>query len=191
MNRIYSRFGKTPAPPHLDERELRVNLGSGNTIFVGSSIDMFANEIKDEVLYKVFEKCRKHENKYLFQSKNPVRFDIFSMPKDCIVCTTLESNRDIISLSGGATVMSRVGGMWNAAYSGIKTMVTVEPVMDFDLPIFATYIRHCSPIQVNIGADTGNNHLPEPPPEKLRGLIAELEKFTKVYLKKNLGRLLK
>jgi hypothetical protein len=35
------------------------------------------------------------------------------------------------------------------------------------------------------------NGLPEPPKEKILELIAELEKFTKVVQKKNLGRLLK
>ena len=46
------------------------------------------------------------------------------------------------------------------------------------------------PIQVNIGADSGGNNLPEPSKEKIIELIFELEKFTKVKQKKNLKRLL-
>jgi hypothetical protein len=52
-------------------------------------------------------------------------------------------------------------------------------------------IKECAPVQVNIGADSGHNHLPEPPAEKVLELIAELEKITKVVQKPNLARLLK
>jgi hypothetical protein len=62
--------------------------------------------------------------------------------------------------------------------------------MDFDLPEFLKMIKEANPKQVNIGADSGRNGLPEPPKEKLLELIAELEKFTTVVKKKNLGRLL-
>jgi hypothetical protein len=40
-------------------------------------------------------------------------------------------------------------------------------------------------------ADSGNNHLPEPSPEKIAALIEALRPFTKVYLKPNLKRLYK
>ena len=43
---------------------------------------------------------------------------------------------------------------------------------------------------VSIGADSGKNNLPEPPSQKLKALIDELEKFTEVRVKKNLKRLL-
>ena len=75
--------------------------------------------------------------------------------------------------------------------SRFKKYVTIEPIMDFDLPKFAQMIEMCNPVQVNIGADSGGHKLPEPPKEKVLGLISELEKFTKVVLKKNLNRILK
>jgi hypothetical protein len=51
-------------------------------------------------------------------------------------------------------------------------------------------MEHC-PKQVNIGADSGNNHLPEPSKREILQLIDELQKFTVVAKKKNLARLLK
>ncbi len=63
--------------------------------------------------------------------------------------------------------------------------------MDFDLDKLVPLISVCRPIQVNIGADSGNNGLPEPSKEKVLKLIEELEKFTKVKQKKNLNRLVK
>jgi hypothetical protein len=42
----------------------------------------------------------------------------------------------------------------------------------------------------SVGADSKNCHLPEPSSEKVRDLITELSKFTKVIQKDNLKRLL-
>jgi hypothetical protein len=63
--------------------------------------------------------------------------------------------------------------------------------MDFDLYEMVYLIKHCRPAQVNIGADTGHNHLPEPPKEKVLELIAVLGEFTTVKQKTNLSRILK
>ena len=68
--------------------------------------------------------------------------------------------------------------------------VNIEPIMNFDLDKMVDLIRQCSPVQVNIGADSGNNHLPEPSKGKVLALIAELEKFTTINRKSNLGRLM-
>ena len=40
--------------------------------------------------------------------------------------------------------------------------LTIEPLLDFDLLFFVEIIKSCSPLQVNIGADSGGNNLPEP-----------------------------
>jgi hypothetical protein len=63
--------------------------------------------------------------------------------------------------------------------------------MDFDLSRIVAMIKRCNPQQVNIGADTGHNNLPEPPKEKILELISALEEFTTVKQKTNLKRLLK
>ena len=75
----------------------------------------------------------------------------------------------------------------------IKKYITIEPIMDFDLPEFIKMIKSCNPIQVNIGADSSpkRNNLSEPSKGKILALIEELEQFTTVVQKKNLARLLK
>jgi hypothetical protein len=70
-----------------------------------------------------------------------------------------------------------------------EKFITIEPVLDFDLDRFIGVIGNANPDKVFIGADSGNNNLPEPPKEKVLELITELVKFTKVVQKKNLGRL--
>ena len=70
-------------------------------------------------------------------------------------------------------------------------MVTIEPIMDFDLEVFYDWIRDARPAWVNIGADSKGHKLPEPSKEKIEALITELKKFTEVRIKPNLSRLIK
>lgn len=184
------RFGNQK-PVRLDEKELKTDLGLDNFIFVGSSCDMFADDISAEWIIKTLDHCRKFDNKYLFQSKNPGIFAHFSllMPK-AVFCTTIESNRYYENIMGNSPHPSfRSKVMKKITF--IDKYVTIEPILDFDLIPFVDKIKQCNPQQVNIGADSGGHNLPEPPKEKILELISELEKFTKVNQKKNLNRLLK
>jgi DNA repair photolyase len=196
MKAMYKRFNKEAWSLHFDVNELKTNLCCGNFIFIGSSTDMWAQAVPDNWIEAVLKATQFNAgNKYLFQSKNPARFLSFLnglSTENHIFCTTLESSRNYPECMGSSpAIMERVNAMTELPKMGFSTMITIEPVMDFDSPYFVESIKRCNPIQVNIGADSGNNRLPEPPKEKVLKLIAELEKFTKVGLKKNLGRLLK
>lgn len=106
-------------------------------------------------------------------------------------CTTLETDRDTRDVSYAPSPLRRAKAMENFADYGHRTMVTVEPIMDFGLDEFVYMIVQCHPCQVNIGADSGHNHLPEPGADKVRELIAALEAHgIKVVQKKNLKRIL-
>lgn len=178
-------------PLRLDVRESVTDLGKDNFIFVGSSTDMFAEDVPEEWIEKVLEHCRKFKNKYLFQSKNPMRINYFldSIPKNSILCTTLETNR-IYNNSNAPTVEKRA--QWaNIISEQRKTMVTVEPIMDFDMEEFINLIRMCNPFQVNIGADSKEHNLPEPSSDNIRLLAHRISEFTEVKIKDNLRRLLK
>jgi hypothetical protein len=189
MNKIYKRFNAEPLPPRLDERELKTNLGSGNTIFVCSSIDLFAFNIdsldRDKVLKRALLFA---ENTYLWHTKNPwLAVRTLQERNNFILCVTMETNRVYRDAMGYCLdPFERAEDI--SFYRGRK-MIAIEPVMDFDTAQFAGLIRKCNPEQVNIGADSGHNGLPEPPKEKLLALITELEKFTTVVKKKNLERL--
>jgi hypothetical protein len=153
---------------------------------------MFAGDVPREWICKVLEKTfTAPENRYLFQSKNPERFgDFLVTAANYCFTTTLETNR-WYDCMGNREVLKTP--LYRAIAISVfeKPMVTIEPILNFDLAEFLGMIKMCHPFQVNIGADSGNNHLPEPPKEKVLELIAELEKFTKVVIKKNLGRLIK
>ncbi len=172
----------------LDEKTLNDDLGKGNFIFVGSSTDMFADEVSRDWIKKVLKQCRKFDNTYLFQTKNPMNLWVFlsELPKKTIVCTTAETNRRGL-ISKAPKVKERLDMIQNNTH---PVMVTIEPIMDFDLDIFTEMIKQANPKWVNIGADSKGHHLQEPSFEKLHMLISNLEKFTEVRLKPNLNRLL-
>jgi len=192
VSRICRRFGREQREPYLDKRELGANLGSGNTIFVCDSIDLFAPDIPVSWLEKVVVKTQfAPDNTYLWHTKNPGRATgadgVWLCPNpDYILCATIESSRNYLDTKA-PSMMERFEGL---ARFDSRRMITVEPVMDFDTPYFAREIIACRPEQVNIGADSGHNGLPEPTPDELAEFIEELRPFTKVYLKSNLKRLL-
>jgi protein gp37 len=176
-------------PLRLDEKEFKNNLGEGNFIFVGSGTDMFADDVPKEWILKVLEYCRGFDkNRYLFQSKNPVRFVEFLMnlPFDSVLCVTLESNRDY-GFSNAPKMIERVRAM--SLIKSEDKHITVEPILDFDLEEFVDMLRVIEPSQINFGADSGRNGLPEPSKNKLLSLIRECRKFSKVHIKENLKRL--
>ncbi len=177
-------------PVRFDEKELKTDLGSGNSIFVGSSCDMFAKEIPEDWIIKTIDHCFKYENEnnFLFQTKNPKNIRrIF--PAKTTICVSLESNRhykDI--LRNSPSPMERVEQMQLIRQ---PLFITVEPVLKFDTKELVEMIKSCNPVQVNIGSDSQHHNLPEPTKEELTELISELEKFTRVIQKPNLKRILK
>jgi len=175
---------------HLDEKELKTDLGENNFIFVGSSTDMFADNVPSEWIKRVLDHCKHYMNTYLFQTKNPKRFKEFTdhFTLYCIFGITLETNREN-DLSNAPPRSSRVGWMEEKWLD--RKMVTIEPIMDFDVEILSDWIERINPEFVNIGADSKGHKLPEPSPEKIKQLIKRLEQFTKVNLKDNLKRLMK
>jgi len=70
------RFGKQN-PVRFDEKELKINLGQDNFIFVGSSCDMFAKDIPDEWITKTLDYCKNFPNKYFFLVKEPGKNSYF------------------------------------------------------------------------------------------------------------------
>jgi len=195
MKGIAKRFNKHQCPVHFDEKELKTNLGEGNFIFVGSSNDLFAKDIPEEWILKTLKYCEKFNSKYLFQTKNPTRIldyiDTCVISDKSTICTTIETNRYYHDIMGDCPLVNNRADAMNIISEVVKTFVTIEPIMDFDLSEFIELIKKCNPQQVNIGADTGHNHLQEPPKEKILELITALEKFTLVKQKTNLSRILK
>ena len=110
------------------------------------------------------------------------------MPYKSNVCVTLETNRHYSKIMQNCPKPEqRVEQMKLIRHT---LYITIEPIMDFDLFELIEMIKKCYPEQVNIGADSGRNGLPEPNKEKVMQLIEELNQFTTVHNKRNLKRIL-
>lgn len=174
------------------------NLGSGKFIFVCAQNDLFAVEDMEsfsswvETLDRV-EAIHEHiakfpENKYLIQSKSMASMSSFyeTFPEylsdNIVICTTIEGINDIYDMSRAL--------LFNDIEHKHKH-ITIEPIMKFQLHLFVAAIELIKPEQINIGADSGKNNLPEPTSEEIHQLIDTLEnRGFNVHIKNNLKRLL-
>jgi len=113
------------------------------------------------------------------------------LPKS-VICTTIETDMFYSEIMANSPKpYERAKYMKMLSDNGFETFVTIEPVMDFNLKTMVDLIKQCNPEQVNIGADSGKNNLPEPSKEKVLKLVSELQKFTIIHNKSNLKRILK
>lgn len=124
------------------------------------------------------------------QTKNTFRLRewAWDIPEETVLCTTIETNRYLPTVMG-ETMAPPIRAYHFSECGDVERHITIEPIMEFDLERMIGLIRECKPKQVNIGADTGRNHLPEPPAGKVRELIAALSEFTTVHQKPNLARI--
>ena len=180
-------------PLRLDEKALADSLGSGRTIFVGSSTDMWADAVRGDRIWQVLNKCRHYDgNKYIFQTKNPSRFFqyIQEFPAKTILGTTLESNRQFGQSIHAPLPAERAAVFCDRRLQKFKKMISIEPIVAFDLEIFSRWLWGISPAFVSIGADSKGHNLIEPTAYELKELISELSPITEIKLKRNLDRLL-
>lgn len=190
---------KYSGPIRLDKKAFRVRFPKGKTVFVCSMNDMFASEIPSDLILTILEYTHRHkESEFLFQTKNPRRLASYIeyYPQKSIFGTTIETNRDIIK-TRAPSPRQRYEDFLKFISSAREMnttwryMISIEPIIDFDIDTLVGWVREISPDFVSIGADSKNNNLPEPDESKIEELISELEKFTTVYLKHNLRRLVK
>lgn len=181
------------ATMRFDKKELATDLGEGNFIFVGSSCDMWADEVPEDWILETLSHCREHDNMYLFQSKNPERFYMAErlFPKKTHLGTTIETNRTYPEMGKASEPEHRMIALNQLSHT-FPTMVTVEPIMDFDIDYLHHLVSMCKPEWVNVGADSKGHDLPEPTAMKILSLIGRLEKENiEIKQKDNLKRLMK
>lgn len=182
----------------LDDKTLYRDLGSGNTIFPVSGSDMFAENVPDLWILQILNRCYAtnsiqpgYKNSFMFQTKNPQRIlNYINHPifKDetTKVCTTIETNRWYPEMGKAPNPESRADAMEEIASNGIVTMVTAEPLMQFDHDEIVKLIKRCSPQQVYIGRNTNYNvKLPEPTADEVKKMVDEIETFSTVVVKAN------
>ena len=185
MKELFERFGQDQTL-RLDEKELECSYGKDKFIFMGSSTDAWAANVPTEDIVRMYDHCLEYPgNKYLLQSKNPMRFlepDLISHPlmqeKDILVFgTTLESNRDY-KVSKAPCVTERIEALKKLHEIGFNVMLSIEPLMDFDLADMFQLISEAQPYMVAIGLNTSRRvKLPEPSKDKVLALLQGIDQM--------------
>ena len=109
------------------------------------------------------------DTSFLLQTKNPSMFlDGTTWEANIYQGCTIETNRPIlVSKAPVPTKRYHSAAMNNHPHK----FLSIEPVMDFDLEIFASWAMDINPEIVEIGADNYHNGLPEPSWDKVYKLI--------------------
>lgn len=164
--------------PHWHESRLNQPLprtGFMQFIFVCASADI--SFCPDDKLVKIVDRMRSEPNKtFLLQSKNPKTFNRTRFPRNVILGITLETNRDddYGKVSKAPKPSKRYEDFVKVAHP--TKMVTIEPVVDFDLEMMVEWIERINPCMVWLGYDSRKTRLPEPPLDKVKRLYWELGK---------------
>jgi DNA repair photolyase len=159
-----ARLGK--APPKTKEGEFIFLCDMGDISFASP-----------EFRQKLSDWCTMYPDRtFLIQSKNPYCFDFPQFPGNVILGTTIETNRDELCqhISHAPPPSIRYKAMLSLIHN--RKMVTVEPVLDFDLEVLAKMIIDISPWRVYIGYDSHpkQNKLQEPSLDKTESLYSIL-----------------
>ncbi len=142
-----------------------------------------------EYLERIIARMQKEADKtFLIQSKDPQTFNRVIFPKNVILGTTLETNRD--ALCEGISKAPKPSQRYNdfLKVSHPLKMVTIEPVMDFDLDVMIGWVENINPCMVWLGYDSGKNKLPEPELEKVESLHWQLAKNGFVVILKTIRK---
>ena len=181
-------LGKCKYPdfePTFHPERLKKKFKADDFVFVTSMGDIsFCRGAGLSLIKKYIEQS---PTTFLIQTKNPSIFES-DWPENTVHGTTIESNR-CSNVSKAPCPVFR--------YQAIKEdrhphkFLSIEPIMDFDLDIFLSWIKDINPGIIEVGADNYRNNLPEPPPEKLAALLRGMEDAgLNVKQKDGLSRLL-
>lgn len=192
---IGKRFGGNThiGPQWLDTDQLDIKYGIGRTIFIEHAADLFADAVKPGWIDLILDHCRQWpENTYVFQTRNPKRALNWQdrLPVRLMIGTTIETNRK----APGEAPHPRhraVGLMPELWLHTTTRFVTIEPILDFDVPEMLNLIECARPTFINIGADSKGHGLQEPSADKVLSLIDAIKQLgIEIRQKSNLDRIL-
>jgi protein gp37 len=149
----------------LIEKELQKRFKKGENVFVEDMGDIFGEWVPERYIAEVLGVIRAYaEAKFLILTKNPARmceyYNKHGLPRNVVCGCTIETNRSVKDYSDAPVPSQRFRAM--KALRHPHKMICVEPIMDFDIPMFAAWIQEIHPELVVIGYDNYHNQLPEP-----------------------------
>jgi DNA repair photolyase len=176
--------------PNLNEKEFSLKFVKGALIFVSDMGDMFGDFVPDNWIKLVLNHIRQFpEADFLFMTKNPKRYLqlLPFIPKNAILGATIETtNNEIIQtdkVSFAPLPSERYEAMKSLSWE--RKIVSIEPILDFDLTTFVKWIQDINPFIVYVGYDNYYHNLREPTLQNTVSLINNLPDSTLV-IKKNI-----
>lgn len=174
--------------PMINETEFRSKFVKGDIIFVSDMGDLFGKFVPSDWIRRVLDHTSKFpEADFLFMTKNPERYQEFlhCMPENSILGATIETNVDEIlqvdKLSNAPLPSERYNAMKTLDWG--KKIISIEPIVDFEVQTFTKWIEDIYPFLVYVGYDNYNCHLREPPLNKTIQLIERISEYTLVIKK--------
>jgi protein gp37 len=160
--------------PSFDEKALDKKFKAGHFVFISDMGDLFGDWVPALWIDKTINMVRcSPEAKFLFLTKNPIRYFDFNFPDNCVLGATIETNRYYEGFSKAPRTLDRYLCMRDLDFK--HKFISIEPIMDFDLTEFYTWIVSIGPEMVAIGyANLGPNELPEPQLVDTERLISKL-----------------
>jgi len=176
--------------PVLVEKELKRRFQKGY-IFCCNMGDLWANQTPDNVIEQVLQVVwNSPKATFLMLTKNPSRYLDFLhiMPPNVVLGATIETDeypQGEQMISGAPPPINRAVVMWRLKHRipELKTMVCIEPIMEFNLWTLAPLVMMIRPEYVYLGYDNHSHHLVEPPLEKTQKLIEVLGTYTEMRTK--------
>ena len=165
-------------PQYHPERLNRIPSGYQNIfVFGNGDVSFYDIEFVVETIMSISHYISRHKNNtkktFYFQSKDPSCFekylDHFNIIPNITLLTTLETNRDkdYEKISKAPPPSERAIDFYLLNFP--RKIVTIEPIMDFDLKIFYQMLKSINPLKVYMGYNSRPKKvsLPEPSLEKL------------------------
>lgn len=174
--------------PSLNTSEFRVRFGKGDLVFVVDMGDMFAPFIPEKWIKQVLDHIRQFpEADFLFMTKNPKRYlELLPfIPQNAILGATIETNIDSIivqdKVSAAPPQSERAEAMKELEWD--RKIVSIEPILHFDLDILVKWITDIDPFIVYVGYDNYSNKLREPSMQQTLKLMQKLSENALVIKK--------
>lgn len=168
--------------PHLVEEELRRRFKPGEFVFIAYMGDIaFATRREVELILSVVSNFP--ETTFLFLTKNPKCYLRWGLqyPENLYLGATIETDIDR-GLTKAPAPVERYWGMKVLDYP--RKFISIEPVMEFNLPVFLYWMKEIQPQIIEVGADNYHNHLIEPSWSKVEDLLSMLRDFCPTVIEK-------
>lgn len=177
--------------PHKHPERLDTSsIPSEDIIFVCGSGDISFTTV--DYIRKIIDVIKEHNERcpdktYYFQTKRPSVFNLFvdELPDNAVILTTIETNRKELSeeVSDAPSVVQRYMRFKDVDYD--RKVLTIEPIMDFDLKPLINYILSIDLENVWIGYNSRPSEieLTEPSERKVKKLLEELDGRVEVKTK--------